>query len=91
MPESSHIVGRVTFQAVYTLLGEVHSRLHQHEEAERWYQAALQAEPGHVPAHLTYGTMLARNVSAGGGLAIRGICPILVSAGAPNLTSLYSL
>ncbi|GFG31598.1 hypothetical protein Cfor_11746, partial [Coptotermes formosanus] len=50
-------------QAVYTLLGEVHSRLHQHEEAERWYQAALQAEPGHVPAHLTYGSMLARNKS----------------------------
>ncbi|KAJ4443175.1 hypothetical protein ANN_04825 [Periplaneta americana] len=48
-------------QAVYTLLGEAHSRLQQHEEAERWYQAALQAEPGHVPAHLTYGSMLARN------------------------------
>jgi hypothetical protein len=52
-----------TLQAVYTLLGEAHSRLHHHEEAERWYQAALQAEPGHVPAHLTYGSMLARNVS----------------------------
>jgi Tfp pilus assembly protein PilF len=50
-------------QAVYTLLGEAYSRLHQHEEAERWYQAALQAEPDHVRAHLTYGTMLARNVS----------------------------
>ncbi|XP_069690300.1 protein O-mannosyl-transferase Tmtc2 [Periplaneta americana] len=50
-------------QAVYTLLGEAHSRLQQHEEAERWYQAALQAEPGHVPAHLTYGSMLARNKS----------------------------
>ncbi|KAJ9582868.1 hypothetical protein L9F63_022788, partial [Diploptera punctata] len=50
-------------QAVYTLLGEAHSRLQQHDQAERWYQAALQAEPGHVPAHLTYGTMLARNVS----------------------------
>ena len=61
--DTAVLFGPVSLQAVYTLLGEVHSRLHQHEEAERWYQAALQAEPGHIPAHLTYGSMLARNVS----------------------------
>lgn len=38
------------------------SRLQRFKEAERWYQAALQAEPDHVPAHITYGKLLAKNV-----------------------------
>lgn len=50
------------FQSVYNLLGETLSRLQQFEEAERWYQAALQAQPDHVPAHITYGKLLAKNV-----------------------------
>ncbi|ERL89072.1 hypothetical protein D910_06449 [Dendroctonus ponderosae] len=33
------------------------------EEAEKWYRAALDAEPDHVPAHITYGKLLAKNVS----------------------------
>lgn len=51
------------FQSVYNLLGETLTRLHQFEEAERWYQAALQVQPDHVPAHITYGKLLAKNVS----------------------------
>lgn len=51
------------FQSVYNLLGETLTRLHQFDEAERWYQAALQAQPDHVPAHITYGKLLAKNVS----------------------------
>lgn len=50
------------FQSVYNLLGETLSRLQQFDEAERWYQAALQAQPDHVPAHITYGKLLAKNV-----------------------------
>ena len=45
------------------MLGEAHTKLGHYEEAERWYKAALEAEPDHVPAHLKYGRMLAKNVS----------------------------
>lgn len=51
------------FQSLYNMLGEAHYRLNEFAEAERWYKAALQAKPDHVPAHLTYGKMLAKNVS----------------------------
>lgn len=51
------------FQSVFNVLGETLARLHQDEEAERWYQAALNAQPDHVPAHITYGKLLAKNVS----------------------------
>lgn len=50
-------------QSVFNLLGETLARLQQDEEAERWYQAALHAQPDHVPAHITYGKLLAKNVS----------------------------
>lgn len=50
-------------QSLYNMLGEAHYRLNEFAEAERWYKAALQAKPDHVPAHLTYGKMLAKNVS----------------------------
>ncbi|XP_017769001.1 PREDICTED: transmembrane and TPR repeat-containing protein CG4341 [Nicrophorus vespilloides] len=50
-------------QSVFNVLGETLARLHQDEEAERWYQAALNAQPDHVPAHITYGKLLAKNVS----------------------------
>ncbi|KAF5292541.1 hypothetical protein FQR65_LT01687 [Abscondita terminalis] len=50
-------------QSVFNLLGETLARLKQDEEAERWYQAALNAQPDHVPAHITYGKLLAKNVS----------------------------
>ncbi|XP_014478502.1 PREDICTED: transmembrane and TPR repeat-containing protein CG4341 isoform X3 [Dinoponera quadriceps] len=48
-------------QSVYNLLGETLSRLQQYAEAERWFQASLASQPDHVPAHITYGKLLARN------------------------------
>ena len=51
------------FKSVFNVLGETLARLQQDEEAERWYQAALNAQPDHVPAHITYGKLLAKNVS----------------------------
>ncbi|XP_053978580.1 protein O-mannosyl-transferase TMTC2 isoform X2 [Hylaeus anthracinus] len=50
-------------QSVYNLLGETLSRLQQYAEAERWFQASLASQPDHVPAHITYGKLLARNSS----------------------------
>ncbi|KOX75129.1 hypothetical protein WN51_14542 [Melipona quadrifasciata] len=50
-------------QDVYNLLGETLSRLQQYAEAERWFQASLASQPDHVPAHITYGKLLARNSS----------------------------
>lgn len=35
----------------------------QWSEAERFHRAALEAQPDHVATHVSYGTMLARNVS----------------------------
>uniref|UniRef100_A0A0A9XPY3 dolichyl-phosphate-mannose--protein mannosyltransferase n=2 Tax=Lygus hesperus TaxID=30085 RepID=A0A0A9XPY3_LYGHE len=48
-------------QVLYNLLGEALTRLERHEEAEGWFKAALSAKPDHVPAHLTYGKLLAKN------------------------------
>ncbi|CAG0918308.1 unnamed protein product [Notodromas monacha] len=50
-------------QGIYNMLGEAHAKLGHYEEAERWYKAALEAKPDHVPAHLKYGRMLAKNRS----------------------------
>ncbi|XP_003699417.1 transmembrane O-mannosyltransferase targeting cadherins 2 [Megachile rotundata] len=50
-------------QSVYNLLGETLSRLQRYAEAERWFQASLASQPDHVPAHITYGKLLARNSS----------------------------
>ncbi|KAJ8922615.1 hypothetical protein NQ315_007647 [Exocentrus adspersus] len=51
--------------SVFNVLGETLARLQQDEEAERWYMAALHAQPDHVPAHITYGKLLAKNSSRG--------------------------
>lgn len=51
------------FQAIYHRLGDTLGRLHQWTEAERFHQAALEVQPDHVATHVSYGTMLARNVS----------------------------
>lgn len=51
------------FQGIYHRLGDTLARLNQWTEAERFHRAALDAQPDHVPAHLSYGTMLAQNVS----------------------------
>ncbi|KAJ8667942.1 hypothetical protein QAD02_009605, partial [Eretmocerus hayati] len=50
-------------QSVYNLLGETLSRMQQYNEAEKWFQASLASQPDHVPAHITYGKLLARNSS----------------------------
>lgn len=39
-------------------------RLKRWSEAERFHRAALEVEPNHVGAHISFGTMLARNVSS---------------------------
>lgn len=52
------------FQGIYHRLGDVFMRLKKWSEAERFHRAALEAEPNHIGAHISYGTMLARNVSA---------------------------
>lgn len=57
-----NVIFFVWFQSVFNVLGETLARLQQDEEAERWYQAALSAQPDHVPAHITYGKLLAKNV-----------------------------
>ncbi|KAL1509689.1 hypothetical protein ABEB36_004391 [Hypothenemus hampei] len=50
-------------QKVYNVLGETLAKMHQDDEAEKWYRAALEAQPEHVAAHITYGQLLAKNVS----------------------------
>jgi tetratricopeptide (TPR) repeat protein len=52
-------------QGILNLLGEAHQAANNTQEAERWYRAALTAKPDHIPAYLTYGKMLAKNVSKG--------------------------
>ena len=49
--------------AAANLLGEVHERLGNTEEAESWYGRSLASNPSHVPAHLTLARMLAKNQS----------------------------
>lgn len=48
-----------TFSA---LTGEAYVRLHKLPEAEHWYKESLRAKPDHIPAHLTYGKLLAMTV-----------------------------
>ena len=38
-------------------------RLNKLSEAEHWYRESLRAKPDHIPAHLTYGKLLAIRVS----------------------------
>lgn len=53
----------IFLQGIYHRLGDTFSRLQQWSEAERFHRAAIEAQPDHIAAHLSYGTMLARNVS----------------------------
>lgn len=50
-------------QSIYYRLGDTLARMDQWSEAEYFHQAALEAQPDHVATHVSYGTMLARNVS----------------------------
>jgi hypothetical protein len=51
------------FQGIYHRLGDIFARLQQWSEAERFQRAAIEAQPDHIGAHISYGTMLAKNVS----------------------------
>lgn len=42
--------------------GEAYIRLNKLSEAEHWYRESLRAKPDHIPAHLTYGKLLAMTV-----------------------------
>ncbi|CAL8262266.1 unnamed protein product [Merluccius merluccius] len=46
-------------QSLYNMMGEAYMRLNKLEEAEHWYRESLRAKPDHIPAHLTYGKLLA--------------------------------
>ncbi|XP_055591689.1 protein O-mannosyl-transferase TMTC2-like [Uranotaenia lowii] len=62
--EALHILpDRYPPQGIYHRLGDVFARLNQWSEAERFQRAALEAQPDHIEAHLSYGSMLARNSS----------------------------
>ncbi len=50
-------------QGILNVLGEAYQALNKTREAERSFRAALQAKPDHIPAYLTYGKLLAKNVS----------------------------
>ena len=52
-----------SLQAVLNLLGEANRALNKTEIAERYYLEALQVKPDHIPAYLTYGKLLSKNVS----------------------------
>lgn len=52
----------ILFKAIYHRLGDILGRMHKWGEAERFHQAALEVQPDHVATHVSYGTMLARNV-----------------------------
>lgn len=45
------------------MLGEAFFKLEKFDDAERWYLEALKVKADHVPAHLTYGKLLAKMVS----------------------------
>ncbi|XP_060892676.1 protein O-mannosyl-transferase TMTC2 [Labrus mixtus] len=46
-------------QSLYNMMGEAYIRLSKLPEAEHWYRESLRAKPDHIPAHLTYGKLLA--------------------------------
>nr|CAD7201361.1 unnamed protein product [Timema douglasi] len=50
-------------QSLFNMLGEACSRLGEDKEAENWFKASLATRPDHVPTHLTYGKLLARNIT----------------------------
>ncbi|XP_026167362.1 protein O-mannosyl-transferase TMTC2 isoform X2 [Mastacembelus armatus] len=46
-------------QSLFNMMGEAYMRLNKLAEAEHWYTESLRAKPDHIPAHLTYGKLLA--------------------------------
>ena len=50
-------------QGILNVLGEAFHALNKTLEAELSFRAALELKPDHIPAYLTYGKLLAKNVS----------------------------
>ncbi|XP_015262284.1 PREDICTED: transmembrane and TPR repeat-containing protein 2 [Gekko japonicus] len=46
-------------QSLYNMMGEAYMRLSRLPEAEHWYVESLHSKTDHIPAHLTYGKLLA--------------------------------
>ncbi|XP_060734099.1 protein O-mannosyl-transferase TMTC2 [Tachysurus vachellii] len=46
-------------QSLYNMMGEAYMRMNKLADAEYWYRESLRAKPDHIPAHLTYGKLLA--------------------------------
>ncbi|XP_068951200.1 protein O-mannosyl-transferase TMTC2 isoform X4 [Petaurus breviceps papuanus] len=46
-------------QSLYNMMGEAYLRLSKLPEAEHWYVESLRSKTDHIPAHLTYGKLLA--------------------------------
>lgn len=46
-------------QSLYNMMGEAYMRLSRFPEAEHWYVESLRSKTDHIPAHLTYGKLLA--------------------------------
>ncbi|XP_053113812.1 protein O-mannosyl-transferase TMTC2 isoform X1 [Hemicordylus capensis] len=46
-------------QSLYNMMGEAYMRLSRLPEAEHWYVESLRSKTDHIPAHLTYGKLLA--------------------------------
>ncbi|XP_077049741.1 protein O-mannosyl-transferase TMTC2 isoform X2 [Siphateles boraxobius] len=46
-------------QSLYNMMGEAYMRLNKLTDAEHWYKESLRSKPDHIPAHLTYGKLLA--------------------------------
>ncbi|XP_029452947.1 protein O-mannosyl-transferase TMTC2 [Rhinatrema bivittatum] len=46
-------------QSLYNMMGEAYMRQNKVPEAEHWYVESLRSKPDHIPAHLTYGKLLA--------------------------------
>ena len=49
-------------QGILNVLGEAFHALNKTSEAEISFRAALEVKPDHIPAYLTYGKLLAKNV-----------------------------
>ena len=53
---------QIMFTKVFSLtnlcLGQTYFSTQSMEEAEKWYKKSLQSKPDHMPAMLTYGTLL---------------------------------
>ncbi|CAH7331549.1 Tmtc2 [Phodopus roborovskii] len=50
-------------QSLYNMMGEAYMRLSKLPEAEHWYTESLRSKTDHIPAHLTYGKLLALTVN----------------------------